>query len=156
MRVKTRDKPYMKKENVMDIRTKKKAKGPVFDSADIEEVKIPSLGEDGSSSPIIEEEVGGIDLNPNELNMQVESDGKGVTVPIAQPTIELMNVQGFVPVIINVAPIINLLPMLGLADHQDPFDTAQGDRSYDLSQLNPINRIERFKVEELESVSLLS
>ena len=62
-----------------------------------------------------------------------------------------MNVQGFVPVIINVSPIINLLPMLGLADIDDPFDTAQGDRSHDLSQLNPINRIERFKVEELES-----
>jgi len=49
--------------------------------------------------------VGGIDLNPSLLDLQIKRDGSGVPLPLPQQPIENMNIEGFYPVIINVAPV---------------------------------------------------
>jgi len=49
--------------------------------------------------------VGGIDLNPSLLDLQVKRDGNGVPLPLPQQPIQDMNIEGFFPVIINVAPV---------------------------------------------------
>ncbi|MFP4473545.1 MAG: hypothetical protein ACLFPX_06755 [Candidatus Omnitrophota bacterium] len=67
------------------------------------------------------EPVGGIDFNSDQLDLKVRRDGSGVPLPMDQQVpAELMRIDGFVPVIINVAPAPNLPMMLGLAD--EPLD----------------------------------
>jgi len=52
---------------------------------------------------------GGIDLNSANLNLQIKRDGKGVPLPMAQQDMaQLMQIQGFVPVIIEIKPAVNL------------------------------------------------
>jgi len=107
----------------------------------------------GASSPIESEDepLGGIDLNPNNLDLQTQGEQFEFQLPAGAIDFQNIHIDGFTPVIINVAPLTNLPLLLGLVDEERPFESAQGDRSNDLSQLNPINRIERFRVEELES-----
>jgi len=69
------------------------------------------------------EKVGGIDLNPALLDLQIKRDGNGVPLPLFQQPIETMNIQGFLPVIINVTPVVNLPALLGLAD--EPGDSEE-------------------------------
>ncbi len=57
--------------------------------------------------------VGGIDLNPANLNLQIKRDGKGVPLPLPMQDIPNINVNGFIPVIINIQPIPNLPQLLG-------------------------------------------
>jgi len=81
------------------------------------------------SSPV---KKGGIDLNPNEMDMQLERDGRGLVVPVAVQMIENlrnMNIEGFAPVIIHVAPITNLPLLLGLSTEEtnQPFATEDQD-----------------------------
>ncbi len=89
----------------------------------------PMMGRERSG--IEQMEKGGIDLNPNEMDMQVESDGSGVVMPAAPRMIRdlrNMNIQGFAPVIINVAPVINLPLLLGLTESEDaPYADADSD-----------------------------
>jgi len=54
--------------------------------------------------------VGGIDLNPASLNLKIKRDGKGVALPMTKQSIEKLNIEGFIPVIINFEPVS--LPML--------------------------------------------
>jgi len=52
---------------------------------------------------------GGIDLNSANLNLQIKRDGKGVPLPLAQQDMnQLMQIQGFVPEIIEIRPAVNL------------------------------------------------
>ncbi len=51
------------------------------------------------------EKVGGIDLDPTILDLQIKRDGKGVPLPIWDQPIEQMHIEGFVPVIINIQSI---------------------------------------------------
>jgi hypothetical protein len=52
---------------------------------------------------------GGIDFNSANLNLQIKRDGKGVPLPWAQQDMEqLMNIEGFVPVILEIKPAIDL------------------------------------------------
>ena len=54
-------------------------------------------------------DVGGIDLNPAQMNLQIKRDGNGVPLPVdMQPA--NMDIDGFIPVIINVTPVD--LPLL--------------------------------------------
>ncbi len=59
-------------------------------------------------------DVGGIDLNPALLDLQIKRDGNGVPLPLPQQPIETMRIDGFVPIIINITPIPNLPQFLGL------------------------------------------
>ncbi|MFT5386955.1 MAG: hypothetical protein ACI9E5_000074 [Candidatus Omnitrophota bacterium] len=60
--------------------------------------------------------VGGIDLNPELLDLQIKRDGAGVPLPVIDQNFEEMNIQGFLPIIINVTPVTNLPLLLGELD----------------------------------------
>ena len=69
---------------------------------------------------------GGIDFNSELLDLQIKRDGNGVPLPLLQQPIETMNIEGFYPVIINIAPAVNLPLLMGLnvdSDAETSFDT---------------------------------
>jgi len=95
---------------------------------------------EGSSSPVKtadelkggaqaekEKPVGGINLNPSLLDLQIKRDGNGIPLPINLQPIENMHIEGFIPIIINVTPVVNLPLILGLANGEMPFDSADAD-----------------------------
>ncbi|MCP3683332.1 MAG: hypothetical protein GY861_11645 [bacterium] len=51
---------------------------------------------------------GGIDLNSDQLDLQIKRDSSGVALPLPQQPIEQMNIEGFLPVIINITPLDTL------------------------------------------------
>jgi len=51
---------------------------------------------------------GGIDLNPDMLDFQIKRDGKGVPLPVIQQPLDSFNIEGFIPVIIDIAPLTNI------------------------------------------------
>ena len=58
------------------------------------------------------DDVGGIDLNSANLNFQIKRDGKGVPLPLAQQDkAQLSGLTGFVPVIVEIQPVLTL-PLL--------------------------------------------
>ena len=65
--------------------------------------------------------VGGIDFNPAVMHTEVERDGRGLSLPLPLPEdlLQYKNADGFIPIIINVAPI-NVPLLLGLADQDQP------------------------------------
>lgn len=70
--------------------------------------------------------VGGINFNPAMLNLQIKRDGNGIPLPLEQQPIYEMNIEGFIPVIINVTPV-NLPLILGVVDEEnkDPNEYGQ-------------------------------
>jgi len=82
--------------------------------------------ESSGDSAMLTKNPGGIDLNSNILNMNIQRDGKGIALPAFQQPIENINVDGFIPLIINVVPITNLPLIIGIVDTEkkllDPFD----------------------------------
>jgi phosphoglycerate kinase len=79
------------------------------------------FGEDGypqgaaeHARPGAPQKYGGINLNPALLDLQIRRDGNGAPLPVSEQPFETMRIEGFVPVIINVAPISNLPMLLGL------------------------------------------
>ena len=94
---------------------------------DFEDVRMPDgrelllLGVSG------QEEKGGIDLNPALLDLQIKRDGNGIPLPLPMQPIQDMHIEGFLPVIINVTPIVNLPLLLGIADEESPSDAADSD-----------------------------
>lgn len=57
--------------------------------------------------------VGGINLDPSKLDLQIKRDGNGVPLPINQQPIPNMRIDGFSPVIINISPIPDLPLLFG-------------------------------------------
>ncbi len=63
--------------------------------------------------------VGGIDFNSAALDLQIKRDDNGVPLALPQQTIENMRIDGFYPVIINIAPI--QVPLLfGMKIEEEP------------------------------------
>lgn len=87
---------------------------------------------------------GGIDLNPQLLDLQIKRDDTGIPLPIQQQPIGDMNIDGFLPVIINVAPVTNLPLLLGLADTGD----VPGELSFNSS---PADHKARFENNDVAS-----
>jgi len=82
----------------------------------LEKVKPPlSQSQSESSSPL-----GGIDLNPSLMDLQIKRDGNGIPLPMRLQPVEVLDIEGFVPVIINVIPVSNVPLLLG-------FDLPQED-----------------------------
>lgn len=70
--------------------------------------------------------VGGIDFNPEFLDLQIKRDGNGVPLPMNLQPIETMHIEGFIPIIINVTPV-DIPLLLGevepeAGDSADPLD----------------------------------
>ena len=58
---------------------------------------------------------GGIDFNPDKINVEVRRDGAPIAIPAIDPNIlESSPINGFTPVIIHLAPATNLPLLLGL------------------------------------------
>ena len=65
------------------------------------------------------DKLGGIDLNPTNLELEVEKEGDGVVVPTFDlQQLELNNINGFTPLIIEIVPV-DLSPLLGFAEEED-------------------------------------
>jgi hypothetical protein len=66
---------------------------------------------------------GGIDLNTANLNLQIKRDGKGIPLPVAQQDWEHINIDGLVPVILDIKPAVTL-PIF--SELKNPIQTASG------------------------------
>ncbi|MCK5580450.1 MAG: hypothetical protein KAJ18_04175, partial [Candidatus Omnitrophica bacterium] len=73
-----------------------------------------------SSSQVDVKNVGGINLNSAMLNLQIKRDGNGIPLPLPQQPIQNMNIEGFLPVIINVTPIPSLPMIFSEVDEEGP------------------------------------
>jgi phosphomannomutase len=84
---------------------------------------------DLGSSPVVDEnkEVGGINLNPALLDLQIKRDGNGVPLPVNLQPIQQMHIDGFIPIIIHVTPVVNLPQMLGFAEGEVPTNSEDAD-----------------------------
>ena len=58
---------------------------------------------------------GGIDFNPEYLDLQIKRDANGVPLPLGEQPIYEMQIQGILPVIIQIAPVDPQL-ILGAVD----------------------------------------
>src|SRR3989339_400270 len=73
------------------------------------------------SSKLTEPDVGGIDMN----DIEVERTGSGVEIQFAPDSFDpllKMGIDGFVPVIINVTPVNNIMMLLGLEPKREEDD----------------------------------
>lgn len=75
---------------------------------------------------------GGINLNPALLDFEIKRDNNGFPLPINLQPIETINIDGFMPIIINVTPVPNLPLLLGLFD-EVPSDDTPTEIGLDLS-----------------------
>ena len=60
---------------------------------------------------------GGIDLDRANLDLSVQKEGNGVKMnfdPAMAAQIRREGVSGLVPVILNITPVTNILPLLGM------------------------------------------
>ena len=64
-------------------------------------------------------EVGGIDLTPARMNIEIERDHEGMPLPFTPQQLEQMNIPGLVPVIMNIQPVHNLPLFLGQGDEEE-------------------------------------
>ena len=85
---------------------------------------------------------GGIDLNPNNLDLQTQGEGLKFNMSVESAELQNIDIDGFIPVIINIAPATNLLLHLGLVDKDKPNQDAQDKTSNDLTYLDLKTRFE--------------
>ncbi len=83
--------------------------------------------------------------------MQIRRDGNGIPLPLPQQPIYNMKIDGFLPVIINITPVINMTPLLlgDLVDDDGDFDLSL-NRSFD-----PMRRIDYFTIEDYDEAEAL-
>jgi hypothetical protein len=106
-----------------------------------------------TSSPITQDEidqVGGIDFNPALLDLQIKRDGNGVPLPMHLQPAEVMRIEGLVPVIINVTPVLNVPLLLGLAETGD----SETDIGYDVH--DPLDKRDQVYLKEPDLISSLN
>ena len=77
-----------------------------------------SAASSGTTTEETQGNIGGINLNPALLNLQIKRDGKGIPLPLPQQPIGNMKIEGFMPIIINITPINNLQLMLGIGNQE--------------------------------------
>ena len=99
----------------------------VYTMLDRFKVALVAENQKSASSPIGEEKVGGIDLNPGQIDFQIKRDGNGVPLPFDLQPIEIMQIDGFVPVIINVTPIMSVPLLSSLVNSDSHHKTTQED-----------------------------
>jgi hypothetical protein len=66
------------------------------------------LNRDGAmkTETVNRSDLGGIDFNAANLNLQIKRDGKGVPLPISQQNLENIHIDGLIPVILNIKPVL--------------------------------------------------
>ena len=86
----------------------------VFDRT---KVNLLSTFNPAQSSKIENNEYGGIDLTPANMNLQTQNAGEGIKFHLDPAQLaQLQNAPGFTPVIINIQPMGDLREFLGLND----------------------------------------
>ena len=53
-------------------------------------------------------DLGGIDFNSANLNLQIKRDGNGVPLPISQQDLQNIKIDGLIPIIIDIRPATSL------------------------------------------------
>ena len=90
---------------------------------------------------------GGIDLNPELMDLQIKRDGNGVALPLLdQPVDVLQNIEGFIPVIIQMTPITNMPLILGMGIDPEPTEFSYQP---DLDMDDPRARLEDLEADKL-------
>ncbi|MCA9395220.1 MAG: hypothetical protein KC900_13555 [Candidatus Omnitrophica bacterium] len=104
------------------------AQGAVIDMSDDHFQKDPVIGKKIVKSKKqqklrkaagVDDTYGGIDLNASIMDLQIQGAGRGVALPIADPSFDPVHVEGFSPYILHmrpVQPVVSVLPLLGVAD----------------------------------------
>ena len=94
---------------------------------DIEIVSLPSPTISDNAMSTSKDKLGGIDLTFDMLDLQIKRDGNGVPLPVIEQPLDKIEINGFIPVIINIAPVTNLQLLLGMnaPSQQDAPDAAQ-------------------------------
>jgi hypothetical protein len=86
--------------------------------------------------------VGGINLNPALMDLQIKRDGNGIPLPIDQQPILQMKIDGFSPIIIDVKPLApSALPML--------LGTSEKDATTDVGSLSPMDKAKEIEVSNI-------
>ncbi len=65
-------------------------------------------GNEPAAAPVIASapsDVGGIDLNADKLDLSIKRDGKGILLPMRLQDPLLLNIPGFIPVVVSIAPL---------------------------------------------------
>ena len=83
---------------------------------------------------------GGIDFDRNNWDLETEGDSIEFEMPVELQGIDFDTIQGFIPVIINIVPIVNVLLVLGLSEKDTKNlkwaqDLQKADRPRELSLL---------------------
>ena len=83
-----------------------------------------------SSSPAqLSPDYGGIDFNPNNINLSEQGDKVQINFsPTDIQSLNLQSINGILPVIINISPLPSVLPLLGLSP--------QKEEEFEVSSLN--------------------
>jgi len=110
-----------------------------------------SINESTSSSPLEKQNPGGIDLNPQTIEMDKRGVGVNFQLPaFDQEQFQNMNIEGFLPIIINISPITNIPLLLGLTDTEEiPTDLG-------FESLDPLEKRDRFKFDKPKQLSFLN
>ena len=99
----------------------------------MKDIVVSSPVEVGKGNP------GGINLNPVLFDLEIKRDGNGIPLPFNMQPIELMNIEGLIPVIINITPVYNLPLLLGLEDLDD-WQEEESEQYSEAVQLSPMDR----------------
>lgn len=93
---------------------------------------VDDLVKSSAGSPVIErpDGTGGIDFNSAMLNLQIKRDGAGVPLPVSNQPIGEMNIQGFVPVILNIQTAPTAPMPFTLGEAQQPAETLSRAADY--------------------------
>ena len=73
------------------------------------------------------DEVGGIDFNPNNLDLEVQGDELDINIPAQLQYLQTTPIEGFAPIIIQIKPT-NLPLLLGVA--QDAGEPVAANSTY--------------------------
>ncbi|VAX35171.1 hypothetical protein MNBD_UNCLBAC01-937 [hydrothermal vent metagenome] len=92
-----------------------------------------------SSSSLGKQVQGGINFNTDLIDWQIKRDGNGVPLPMNLQSIEYMQIDGFVPVIINVTPV-SLPIFLGLNNVDCPDDGSKNTNCLD--GIDPVAKLD--------------
>ncbi|MCA9408852.1 MAG: hypothetical protein KC733_09190, partial [Candidatus Omnitrophica bacterium] len=134
-----------------DLNQPIKLKSKKFRSIYLKESSSPISLTDEASTVSKPQEVGGIDFNPDLLDMQMDGQGIDFNIPINLENLNPNTIGGFTPVIYQIIPVTSFPALLGLVD-----DPAENEKADLRDEPLPIDKKERFSLSSPAQVSLLN
>ena len=95
---------------------------------DLGMVEVNQDKDEGGDSSVFGKKKGGIDFNPELMEMEEWGQDIEFDIPAEWRGVEPADIEGFVPVIINVAPITNLPLLLGFNPESEPSSQPLADQ----------------------------